>query len=198
MLSIRDETVDASETEETPRPRRRRFLLGLFAATALTAVAVDVASKALALQHLTPGRAVPLPGGVLYLRLSHNSGAAFGIARDYTWALTMLAVLVVGAICWYAWRHLGSTPWAAGLGLIAGGAAGNLIDRFLREPGFMLGEVVDFVSIGDPPVWPIFNAADSCLVVGVSLVVLMEVTDRHADGGAGKAVKPDRDDSSVA
>lgn len=187
MLSIRDEAVDESgAVEPNSRPTRRR-LLTWYAATASVVVAADVVSKVVASHQLTRGEPVELPGGVLYLSLTGNSGAAFGIAQDYTWALTILAVSVVAAICWYVWRWLGSTVWAAALGLIAGGAVGNLVDRFFREPGFMRGEVVDFLSLGNPPVWPIFNLADSCLVAGVLLVVVMEIMGRRADGSVPRS-----------
>ena len=80
--------------------------------------------------------------------------------------------------------RLRSLPWAISLGLVLGGAVGNLTDRIFRAPGVFVGHVVDMVSLFDPygQVWPIFNLADSALVCGVVLAVLLEVTGRQRDG----------------
>lgn len=80
--------------------------------------------------------------------------------------------------------RLRSLPWAISLGLVLGGAVGNLTDRIFRAPGVFVGHVVDMVSLFDPygQVWPIFNLADSALVSGVVLAVLLEVTGRQRDG----------------
>lgn len=163
--------------------RRRRSML-LYATVALAAIIADLITKVLAVAHLSPGESVTVIPGVAYLFLTRNSGAAFSLATDFTWLLTTLAVVVVVAIPWYSFRKLASTPWAVGLGLIAGGATGNLIDRFFRAPGFMHGHVVDFVSVFNEhgQGFPVFNVADSSLVIGVGLVILLEVLGRRIDG----------------
>lgn len=91
--------------------------------------------------------------------------------------------MVIGWIGWMAAR-LRSLPWAISLGLVLGGALGNLTDRIFRAPGVFVGHVVDMVSLFDPygQVWPIFNLADSALVSGVVLAVLLELTGRQRDG----------------
>lgn len=185
----------------TLAPRRSRSLL-LFGSVALGAIGVDALSKVIIVSSLEPGRPVRLLGGALYLSLTRNSGAAFSMASDYTWVLSLLAMAVVTAIVWYAARNLGSTGWAVALGMIAGGALGNLIDRLFRYPGFLHGHVVDFISVFHPHggFFAIFNLADSSLVLGVCLVILLELRGRRINGTLAvkeskvskTAEKPDR------
>ena len=95
--------------------------------------------------------------------------------------------------------RLRSLPWAVSLGLVLGGALGNLIDRIFRAPGPFVGHVVDMISLFDPygQVWPVFNLADSSLVCGVLLAVLLELTGRQRDGRrAGARRRPGRDDAT--
>ncbi len=81
--------------------------------------------------------------------------------------------------------RLRSVPWAVALGLVLGGALGNLGDRLFRAPGFLVGHVVDFISVFGPDGehFPIFNLADSALTCGVILAVLLELMGRRRDGG---------------
>lgn len=170
---------------DTPAPTRRRSrLLLLFGAIAIGVIGIDALSKVIVVNTVDPGRPVRLLGGALYLSLTRNSGAAFSMASDYTWVLSLLAILVVSGIVWYAARKLGSTGWAVALGMIAGGALGNLIDRLFRYPGFLHGHVVDFISVFHPygGYFAIFNLADSSLVIGVCLVILLELRGRRIDG----------------
>ncbi len=125
------------------------------------------------------------------MSLTRNTGAAFSMASGYTALLTLISAVVVIVIIRFASR-LRSVPWGVSLGLILGGALGNLIDRLFRAPGPMRGAVIDFLSLFDPHggVWPIFNIADSALVIGVCLAVLLELTGRRMDGSrVTKAVK---------
>jgi len=133
---------------------------------AALALAVDIASKSAAVAWLT-GNPVELPG--LTLRVSRNAGAAFSIGTDITPVFTVLAVAVIAGIGWYA-RKVTHRGWAIALGLVAGGAAGNLVDRLFRSPGVGRGAVVDFLDLGW---WPSFNLADSALVCGVALAILL-------------------------
>ncbi len=154
----------------------------LLAAAALAWIA-DLGTKHLALVTLADRDPVRLLGGAVYLTLTRNSGAAFSLAADHTWIFPLITVAVIGWIAWMAAR-LRSIPWAVGLGLVLGGALGNLTDRIFRAPGVFVGHVVDMVSLFDPygRVWPIFNLADSALVTGVCLVILLELTGRQRDG----------------
>jgi signal peptidase II len=153
--------------------------------TALAAgvLAVDVATKQLAVAMLEGATPVRLLGGAVYLTFTTNSGAAFSLGRSYTFVFPMVALAVVAWIAWMA-RRLRSLPWAVALGLVLGGAVGNLIDRLFRPPGPFVGEVVDMVSLFHPygQVFPVFNAADSALVCGVVLAVWLELTGRRRDG----------------
>ena len=141
--------------------------LGLLLSVAAVVLALDVVSKVLAVKLLTPGQPVSIIGDTVTWTLVRNSGAAFSMATGYTWVLTLIATGVVVGIIWMG-RRLVSPWWAIGLGMILGGALGNLVDRFFRSPGPLRGHVVDFLSIGW---WPVFNVADPAVVGGAILLV---------------------------
>ncbi len=151
---------------EAPAPRRRLRLLLSVAAVVLV---LDIVTKVLAVKLLTPGQPVPIIGDTVTWTLVRNSGAAFSMATGYTWMLTVIATGVVVGIFWMG-RRLVSPWWAIGLGMILGGATGNLVDRFFRSPGPLRGHVVDFLSIGW---WPVFNVADPSVVGGAILLVTL-------------------------
>ncbi|MGH3978853.1 MAG: signal peptidase II [Pseudonocardiaceae bacterium] len=157
--------------------------MGLLAGTAVAVVTLDVGSKVVAVATLEGQEPVRLLGGGLYLVLYRNPGAAFSLATGLTWLLSLIAVAVVVAIVRLAPR-LRSPGWAFGLGLVLGGALGNLVDRFFRSPGPLRGHVVDFVSLFAPDgsVWPVFNLADSSIVTGGVLLVLLALLGRDYDG----------------
>lgn len=182
-MTSNDPTVVPEADDEAP-PRRRSRLLLLFGAVALSAIGIDALSKVLVVSTIEPGHPVRLLGGAVYLSLTRNSGAAFSLASDFTPVLAVVAFCVVSGIVWYASRKLGSIGWAVALGLIAGGALGNLIDRLFRAPGFLHGHVVDFISLFHEAggYFAIFNLADSALVIGVCLVILLELRGRRIDG----------------
>jgi signal peptidase II len=150
----------------------------LVAAVALLVLAADQGSKYLAVRNLVPGERTDLIGSLFGLRLTRNSGAAFSMATGYTWVLTIIATVVVIAIIRLAGR-LASYGWALALGLLLGGALGNLTDRLLREPGFARGHVVDFLEF---PHWPIFNIADCCVVSAAALIALLSLRGIGFDG----------------
>lgn len=141
-------------------------------------VTIDVLSKLLAVDRLQSRDPIELLGGVLTLHLIRNSGAAFGFAQGATVVFTCVAVVVVLVILRAA-RRLGSTGWAVALGLVLGGAVGNLLDRLFREPGPLRGHVVDFLEL---PHWPIFNLADAAIVSGGVLMVLLSLLGIQQDG----------------
>ncbi|GAB3186240.1 signal peptidase II [Micromonospora palomenae] len=179
-------------------PRRKAVVV--LASIALAALLADLFTKHLALVTLDDRGPVRLLGGAVYLTLTRNSGAAWSIGADHTWIFPLITIGVVGWIVWMAVR-LRSLPWAVSLGLVLGGALGNLTDRIFRAPGHFVGHVVDMVSLFDPygQVWPVFNLADSALVSGVLLAVLLELTGRQRDGSrvgtqrADDAAADDRD-----
>jgi signal peptidase II len=165
-------------------PRRRRG--GLLAAIAASTLLLDVLSKIVVVAILERHPSVPpveLLGGGLYLVVYRNPGAAFSMATGLTWLLSLIALGVVVVIVRLAPR-LRSAGWACGLGLVLGGALGNLVDRLLRAPGPLRGHVVDFLSLlaPDGSVWPVFNLADSAIVCGGAVLVLLAATGRELDG----------------
>ena len=122
---------------------------------------LDQLTKWLVTSNLAWGESVPAEG---FFRLTyvHNTGSAFGIFQGQGMILTIIAFVAVAAMIWlYRSSPIISLPMRAALGLQLGGAIGNLIDR-LR-----LGFVVDFVDIGP---WPVFNVADSSIVVGIAVL----------------------------
>lgn len=141
-------------------------------------VLVDQVTKHLTVTMLTDRPPVRLIGGAVELVEVRNAGAAFSMGTGYTFVFPLITVVVVGWIGWMALR-LRSTAWAAALGLVLGGALGNFIDRIFRAPGPLVGHVVDMIKVGW---WPVFNLADSSLVCGVLLAVLLEMTGRRRDG----------------
>jgi signal peptidase II len=165
-----ESVADAGETggiQVSASPRRLRLLLSV----AAVVLALDVVTKVLAVKLLTPGRPVSIIGDTVTWTLVRNSGAAFSMATGYTWLLTVIATGVVAGIFWMG-RRLVSPWWALGLGMILGGAMGNLVDRFFRSPAPLRGHVVDFLSIGW---WPVFNVADPSVVGGAILLVALSV-----------------------
>jgi signal peptidase II len=159
------ETSTAGEAEASAPRRRLRLLL----AVAAVVLVLDIVTKVLAVKLLIPGQPVPIIGDTVTWTLVRNSGAAFSMATGYTWMLTLIATGVVVGICWMG-RRLVSPWWAIGLGMILGGATGNLVDRFFRSPGPLQGHVVDFLSVGW---WPVFNVADPSVVGGAILLVTL-------------------------
>ncbi|MGV0804863.1 signal peptidase II [Mycolicibacterium setense] len=164
-----DATGDAKSSSVTAAPPRRR--LRLLLTVAAVVLFVDVVTKVLAVRLLTPGQPVSIIGDTVTWTLVRNSGAAFSMATGYTWVLTLIATGVVIGIVWMG-RRLVSPWWAIGLGMILGGATGNLIDRFFRAPGPLRGHVVDFFSVGW---WPVFNVADPAVVGGAILLVALSL-----------------------
>lgn len=166
----------------TSAPDRPRRLLLLFA-VAVVLLALDVVTKVAAVSALEGRPPVQVLGGLVYLDLVRNPGAAFSLATGMTWLLAVLAIVVACVIGWLS-RKLRSAGWAVGLGAVLAGTCGNLADRLFREPGPLQGHVVDFVSLLAPGghVWPVFNVADSSIVCGAALVVLMSLLGRDYDG----------------
>ena len=171
----------ASASSATPgRPRR----LGLFVAMAALALGLDLLSKVLVVANFDPDRApARILGGAIYLTETRNSGAAFSVGTGATIVLTLLAIAVVGVILRMAGR-MRSTGWAVSLGLVLGGALGNLTDRIFRSPGVGRGHVVDWISLfaKDGHVWPIFNLADSAIVCGAVLLAVLALCGIEIDG----------------
>ena len=177
--------------EAAPRRKRRIGVVLVFAALAL---AIDTVSKALVVANLQDRGPVHVPGGFLNLTLIRNSGAAFSIGEGQTWVFTFIAACVVFVILRVS-RNLRSLPWAIALGLLLGGALGNLSDRLFRAPGIGRGDVVDFLQFPTFPLvhydFPVFNLADSSIVVGGCLMVLLSFLGMQPDGSRHKDGTPE-------
>jgi signal peptidase II len=145
---------------------------------ATVVLVVDVTSKMLAVDQLAGRHPIEIVDGLLSLRLVRNAGAAFGLAEGMTVILTCIAFVVIGLIL-RASRRLRNTSWAVALGLVLGGALGNLGDRLFRSPGPFRGHVIDFLEL---PHWPVFNAADMAIMCGAGLLVLLSLRGVQHDG----------------
>ncbi|MGY0023359.1 signal peptidase II [Streptomyces sp. cg35] len=163
------------------RPRGRRRIAALFVVAAL-AYALDLGSKLLVVAKLEHRDSIRILGDWLQLEVIRNPGAAWGIGEAFTIIFTVIAAAVIVVIARLA-RKLYSTPWAIALGLLLGGALGNLTDRIFRAPGVFEGAVVDFIA---PKNYPVFNLADSAIVCGGILIVLLSFRGIDPDGTVHK------------
>jgi signal peptidase II len=154
----------------------------VLAGVAVFVLAADIITKALVVAHLREGEPVHVLGDVLMFNLLRNPGAAFSVGTGDTIAFTAIAVAVVVYIARTA-RKLYSIGWAITLGLLLGGALGNLTDRIFRSPGLFRGNVVDWIEV--TRYWPVFNLADSAIVCGGILTVILAMRGYHLDGTRG-------------
>ncbi len=166
----------------TGRPPLRKAAAGIIIALlAVLVLAADQFTKHLALQNLPYEQPVPVIGDFLIFYLVRNPGAAFSLGEGVTWIFTIALAVVAAVIVWLAATRVRSRLWAVALGLLLGGVLGNLTDRVLREPGFPVGHVIDFINT--PWMMPaIYNVADIFIVsmmIGVALLVLVGL---HLDG----------------
>jgi len=180
---------DSSSTSGSPGPRAStapagprtgRVLAGILGIAAVVLL-VDQLTKLWAQSGLEEGAApLPLIGELIQLRLIYNPGAALSIASGQTWILSLLSVGVVVFVVVTA-RKIRSTSWAVALGLVLGGALGNLGDRLFREPGFLVGHVVDFIDYGPF----IGNVADIAIVVAAVMIGILAIRGIGPDGLRG-------------
>ncbi|HLT84397.1 MAG TPA: signal peptidase II [Phototrophicaceae bacterium] len=162
----------------TQHQRRRRGRIALLVALAAGIAVADQVTKYLAEANLTQGVIVPLLGDLLGLQLIYNPGAAFSLATGMTWIFTLITIGVVVVVVRVS-RRLRSTAWAVALGLLLGGALGNLYDRLLREPGFGRGHVVDFINYNG---WFVGNVADIAIVAAAVLIAVLALVGLEVDG----------------
>ena len=158
------DVAQPAPTAEAVRNQRRRLI-----SVAAVTVVIDQLSKMWAVAALDDGRVIE---GVLgsQLRLVFNTGSAFSLGSGYGPLFGVLAIVVAISL-WWVVRQVDDRMVLLGLGLVQGGAIGNVLDRLFREgDGVLGGAVIDFLEIGDW--WPVFNIADVGIVVGGILVVL--------------------------
>ncbi|WP_369257945.1 signal peptidase II [Streptomyces sp. R35] len=170
---------DESAMDERPKGRRR--IAVLFTVAAL-AYALDLVSKMIVVAKLEHHAPIEIVGDWLKFEAIRNAGAAFGFGEAFTIIFTVIAAAVIVVIARLA-RKLYSLPWAIALGLLLGGALGNLTDRIFRTPGVFEGAVVDFIA---PKHFAVFNLADSAIVCGGILIVLLSFRGLDPDGTVHK------------
>ena len=177
--------MDSSPLEQ-PAAAGRRVLVVALLATAGVVLALDQLAKAWAVRALGTGRSIEVVGELVQLRLFRNPGAAFSFATGSTWIFTVIAAAASIAIV-RASRRLGSPLWALALGLLLGGALGNLVDRLFREPGFPQGHVVDFIDL---PRLFVFNVADASITGAAALIALLSWRGVGVDGSRATTSGP--------
>jgi signal peptidase II len=166
MQATRGTSLSPTDSVLSDRSSSRHRLL--FALVAVSAYAVDLVTKVLAVRHLTPSDPVDVVGSLLRLDLVRNPGAAFSTGTSYTLLLSVIALVAAGVVVRFG-RRLGDRTWAVALGMLLAGVCGNLTDRVFREPGFLRGHVVDFLEL---PHWPVFNVADMLIDAAVLLIIV--------------------------
>jgi signal peptidase II len=170
---------EGQHSEERPGDRRRiAALIGV----AAFVYALDLVSKLIVVAELENRPPIEVIGTLLRLQVVRNAGAAFGMGEGLTIILTFIATAVIVVISRIA-RKLYSTPWAIALGMLLGGAIGNLTDRVFRAPGVFEGAVVDFIA---PAHFAVFNLADSAIVCGGILIVVLSFRGLDPDGTVHK------------
>ncbi|MDK0518979.1 signal peptidase II [Streptomyces sp. ML-6] len=175
------EDREADRAGETTPARGKRKILVLFG-VAVFAYLLDLISKTIVVAKLEHQEPIELIGDWLQLSAIRNPGAAFGIGEAFTIIFTFIAATVIVVIARLA-RKLYSLPWAIALGLLLGGALGNLTDRIFRSPGVFEGAVVDFIA---PAHFAVFNLADSAIVCGGILIVILSFKGLDPDGTVHK------------
>ncbi|MFI8439832.1 signal peptidase II [Streptomyces rochei] len=176
------ERPDAEQDREAPeRPRGKRRIAVLFAVAAI-AYLLDLVSKMIVVAELEHQEPIEIVGDWLRFVAIRNAGAAFGFGEAFTVIFTVIAAAVIVVIARLA-RKLYSLPWAIALGMLLGGALGNLTDRIFRSPGVFEGAVVDFIA---PKHFAVFNLADSAIVCGGILIVILSFRGLDPDGTVHK------------
>lgn len=162
-------------------------MLSWFIGFAVLAYGLDQLVKLWVTANMALGQSIEVIPAVLRWYYITNSGAAFSIGADFTWVFTLISTAVAIVII-TQFRKIGSAWWAVALGMVLGGALGNLTDRLFRPPSFGIGHVVDYISIGN---FAIFNLADCAVVGGVILICILTLVGVPFRGGSR------RDDSAV-
>jgi signal peptidase II len=145
---------------------------------------LDLATKAWAVSELANREPVKIIGSFFQLTFVRNPGAAFSFASNATLFLSIFSIIVAVGVIYFA-PKITSKGWSIVLGLVLGGVLGNLMDRIFREPSFLRGHVIDWLQL---PNWPVFNIADSAIVVAAVLAMIL--TARNVSPISAKGMKP--------
>ncbi|MEV0490347.1 signal peptidase II [Streptomyces atratus] len=171
-----------AETDRADAPGKGERKIVVLFAVAVFAYLLDLISKMIVVAKLEHQQPIEIFGDWLRFDAIRNAGAAFGIGEAFTVIFTAIAATVIVVIARLA-RKLYSLPWAIALGLLLGGALGNLTDRIFRSPGVFKGAVVDFIA---PAHFAVFNLADSAIVCGGILIVILSFRGLDPDGTVHK------------
>jgi len=150
------------------RPAPKKYWRFLYTCAWITFL-VDLATKSWAVSSLSNREPVKIIGSFLQLTFIRNPGAAFSFGTGSTLIFSLFALAVIVAITYVAPRIV-DRNWALLLGLLLGGVLGNFSDRIFRSPGFFQGHVIDWIEL---PHWPIFNVADSAIVVAAGISIIL-------------------------
>ena len=145
---------------------------------------LDLATKAWAVSQLANREQVKILGSFFQLTFVRNPGAAFSFASNATLFLSLFGIIVALGVIYYA-PKITSKGWSVVLGLVLGGILGNLMDRIFRDPSFLRGHVIDWMQL---PHWPIFNIADSAIVIAAALAMIL--TARNIPPISTKGLRP--------
>jgi len=192
--------TDADSQRSTLHKALNRAAAGaIVAILAALVLAADQFTKHLALSGLPYQEPVPVWGDVLQFYLTRNPGAAFSLLEGQTWIFTIVMTVAALVIVFLTATRVRSRVWAIVLGLLLGGILGNLTDRLVRDPGFLVGHVVDFINT--PWMWlgmnpAIYNVADMFIVTMMIGVAILVVVGLRLDGSRerrGASVVDDAD-----
>jgi len=192
--------TDADSQRSTLHKALNRAAAGaIVAILAALVLAADQFTKHLALSGLPYQEPVPVWGDVLQFYLTRNPGAAFSLLEGQTWIFTIVMTVAALVIVFLTVTRVRSRVWAIVLGLLLGGILGNLTDRLVRDPGFLVGHVVDFINT--PWMWlgmnpAIYNVADMFIVTMMIGVAILVVVGLRLDGSRerrGASVVDDAD-----
>nr|WP_233494934.1 MULTISPECIES: signal peptidase II [unclassified Microbacterium] len=168
---------------------------------AAVVLAADQFTKYLALENLPYQREVPVLGEFFQLYLTKNPGAAFSLGTGVTWLFTLALAAVAVVVIVLTVRRVRARSWAIVLGLLLGGVLGNLTDRLLREPGFLVGHVIDFIHTPWMWLWfpsAIYNVADMFIVTMMISVAVLVVVGIRFDGSRERRNADDAADEPTA
>ena len=180
--------TSAGPTRSGARRRLSRgTVLGTVAVLGAVLAVIDQITKNWAVETLPLLDPQPFLGEILQLTLLYNTGAAWGMGSEITPVVTCLQIAIVIGVIVFAVKAVRSPWYTIALGLIMGGALGNIHDRLLREPGPVRGAVVDFLEL---PNWPVFNVADMAVVGGAILIVALGLFGVDSDPAHAEAADP--------
>ncbi|WP_290279857.1 signal peptidase II [Corynebacterium faecale] len=179
MVHVTSNDAGATTVPTSPGEKRTtgKRMAAMMAVIIVVIAAIDQVVKQIMLNWLEPGEPVSVIGDWLRFYLLFNPGAAFSMGENSTWLFTSIQLAFVVGISIYAPRV--KHRWVGiGLAMVAGGALGNLVDRLFRDPGFYVGHVVDYISVGS---FAVFNIADASITTGVVVFLIgMFLEDRDA------------------